>query len=80
MTRTEIERKVTEFLVETLEIDSNLIKPDASLKEDIGLSSLDVAEIRLFILKTFGWQPTYEDMLSVSTMDDLISVIEQHLS
>ena len=41
MDRQEIEAKVKEFLIEDLEIDEEKIQPEARLKEDIGIDSLD---------------------------------------
>ncbi len=80
MTREEIEQKISAFFIETLEFDASLIKSDASLRNDIGISSLDAVELRLFIQRTFGWQPTRDDMLSVVTLNDLFSIVEQHIS
>ena len=41
MERREIEEKVNDFLVEEMEIEADKIKPEALLKEDLGLDSLD---------------------------------------
>ena len=80
MTREEIEQKITVFFIETLEFDASLIKSDASLKNDIGISSLDAVELRMFINNTFGWQPTRDDMLTVVTLNDLFTIVEQHIN
>ena len=40
MTRTEIEEKVRNFLIEDLEIDEEKISDDAKLKDDMGIDSL----------------------------------------
>ena len=45
MTRTEIEEKVRNFLIEDLEIDEEKITPDAKLKDDMGIDSLDFVDI-----------------------------------
>ena len=55
MTRTEIEEKVRYFLIEDLEIDEEKIFPDAKLKEDLGIDSLDFVDIVVIVEKTFGF-------------------------
>ena len=52
MTRTEIEEKVRYFLIEDLEIDEEKIFPDAKLKEDLGIDSLDFVDIVVIVEKT----------------------------
>ena len=44
MLRTEIEEKVRNFLIEDLEIEEEKITPDAKLKDDMGIDSLDFDE------------------------------------
>ena len=41
MDRKEIEAKVKNFMIEDLEIDEEKICPDALLKKDLGIDSLD---------------------------------------
>ena len=45
MTREEIELKVKNFLVEDIEVDEGVITPDALLKDDLGIDSLDFVDI-----------------------------------
>ena len=59
MTRTEIEEKVRNFLMEDLEIDEEKITPDAKLKDDMGIDSLDFVDIVVIVDKNFGlWTPS----------------------
>lgn len=51
MTRTEIEEEVRNFLIEELEIDEDKILPDAKLKEDMGIDSLDFVDIVVIVDK-----------------------------
>lgn len=79
MTRNEIEQSLKNFFVETLEIEAAILQPDASLKNDVGLTSMDMVDIRLFVEKTFGWVMTREDALCLHTLSDLYSAIEKHI-
>ena len=45
MTHEEIVEKVNEFLVDDLEIDGDKIRPEAMLKEEVGIDSLDLVDI-----------------------------------
>ena len=56
MTRTEIEEKVRNFLIEDLEIEEENIFPDARLKEDMGIDSLDYVDIVVIVEKNFGFK------------------------
>ncbi len=51
MDRQEIEAKVKEFLIDDLEIDEEKIQPEARLKEDIGIDSLDFVDIVVIVPK-----------------------------
>ena len=54
MDRKEIEAKVRNFMIEDLEIDEDKISPDALLKQDLGIDSLDFIDIVVIVEKTFG--------------------------
>ena len=41
MDRKEIEEKVRDLMIEELEIEEDAIYPEASLKDDMGIDSLD---------------------------------------
>ena len=56
MKREESEAKVKEFLIEDLEIDEDRIKPEARLKEDIGIDSLDFVDIVVIVERKFGFK------------------------
>lgn len=77
MTRQEIEEKVKNFLVEELEFDEEKIKPEARLKEDIGVDSLDFVDIVVIVEKTFGFKIVAEDMKTVKTFGQFCDYIEE---
>ena len=56
MKREEIEAKVKEFMVEDLELDEAKITPEARLKEDIGVDSLDFVDIVVIVERKFGFK------------------------
>lgn len=80
MNRQEIEEKVREFLIDDLEIDEEKIKPEARLKEDIGIDSLDFVDIVVIIEKVFGFKIKTEDMAKVKTFNDFCDYIEKKIA
>ena len=80
MDRQEIEAKVKEFLIEDLEIDEEKIQPEARLKEDIGIDSLDFVDIVVIVEKVFGFKIKTEDMAKVKTFNDFCDYIEEKIA
>lgn len=78
MTREEIEQQVNRFFVETLEFEVSAITPDADLKEELGMTSIDAVEMRLHIYKHLGFQPQKKDMMDIRTVGDVYDYIEKH--
>ena len=80
MNRQEIEEKVREFLIEDLEIDEEKIQPEARLKEDIGIDSLDFVDIVVIVEKKFGFKIKTEDMAKVKTFNDFCDYSETKIA
>lgn len=80
MNRNEIESKVRNFLIEDLEVDEEKIFPDARLKEDVGIDSLDFVDIVVIVEKNFGFKIKPEEMTGVKTLNDFYSYIEKKVN
>ena len=76
MNRQEIEEKVRAFLIEDLEIDEEKISNDATLKEDMGIDSLDFVDIVVIVEKNFGFKIKPEEMTGVTTLRQFCDYIE----
>jgi len=76
MTRSEIEEKVNEFLVEEFEIDEEKIVPDALLKEGVGIDSLDYVDIVVIVNRIFGFKIQNGDLKDVKTLKEFYDYIE----
>lgn len=76
MTKTEIEEKVKAFLIDDLEIEEENIFPDAKLKEDMGIDSLDYVDIVVIVEKNFGFKIKPEEMTKVKTLSQFYDYIE----
>lgn len=80
MTRTEIEEKVNEFLVDEFEIEESILSGEAHLIDDLGIESLDFVDIVVIIEKEFHFKVKREDIVNVRTLNDLYSYIEKQIS
>ena len=80
MNRSEIEEKVRNFLIEELEIEPDNIFPDAKLREDMGIDSLDFVDIVVIVEKNFGFKIKAEEMAGVDTFSKFCDYIETKIS
>jgi acyl carrier protein len=80
MERKEIEEKVREFMIEDLEIEEEKISKDASLKDDLGIDSLDFVDIVVIVEKKFGFKIKPEEMAGVKTLGDFCDYIESKVA
>lgn len=80
MERTEIESKINTFLTEELEIDSEKIQPSSTLKEGLGIDSLDFVDIVVLVNREFGFKIKPEEMKSVLTLGQFYDYIESRVN
>lgn len=80
MDRNTIENKVRDFLIEDLEVDEEKIFPEARLKDDVGIDSLDFVDIVVIVEKNFGFKIKPEEMAAVVTLNDFYSYIENKVN
>jgi acyl carrier protein len=78
MTTQEIQEKVNAFLTDRLEYEPSAITPDAEMKRDLGMTSLDAMETAIFIKRTFGFQPERGAIKTLITLRDLYDYIEKN--
>ncbi len=71
----QIYEKVTAFLVDELEIDESKIAPEARLKEDLGIDSLEVVDVVVLVEEQFGFKMKPEDFKHLLTLDQFCKFI-----
>ena len=71
--------KVNNLLVEEFEINQELLSPEASLKSDLEIDSLDFVDIVVLIDREFGFKPKAEELKTVKTLQDFYDYIEAHV-
>lgn len=80
MERKEIEEKVKEFLIEEIEVDEEKIFPEAKLKDDLGIDSLDFVDIVVLVNNKFGFKIKQEEMVGVDTFSKFCDYIEKKIN
>ena len=80
MNRAEIEENINRFLIEELEVEEEKLKPEARLKEDLGIDSLDFVDIVVIVDKLFGFKIKPEEMKTVKTLSQFYDYIENELA
>jgi acyl carrier protein len=75
MERDEVVKIVNEFLVEEIEVDEEVIAPDANIKDDLEIDSLDFVDIVVIVEKAFGFKIKQEEMVNVSTLNNFYDYI-----
>lgn len=79
MTPQEIQEKVNAFMTDRLEYEPSSIMPEAELKRDLGMTSLDAVETSIFIKRTFGFQPERGAIKTLVTLQDLYDYIVRNI-
>ena len=79
MTRTDIEEKVNNFLIEEIEIEEETLDRDALLTKDLGIDSLDFVDIVVIVERNFGFKIKAEEMVGVNTYAKFCDYIENKI-
>lgn len=72
----EILSKVTEIIVDKLNVDEKSVKPESNFTNDLGADSLDTVELIMEFEKQFGVQIPDEDAEKIKTVGDAIAYIQ----
>jgi len=78
MTRQDIEKKVTDILVDKLGVEPEYVKNEADFIEDLGGDSLDLVEVMMEVEREFRISVTDEEEYQVKTVADIIGLVEKH--
>lgn len=73
----DIPKKVTDILVEKLGIAQSEITPDANFVKDLGIDSLDYAEIVMEFEQTFDIRIPDDDAEKLQTFGEAVKYIQE---
>lgn len=71
--------KVKEIIVETINCSQEDVTPEANLKEDLEMDSLDAVELNMALEEAFDLSIPDEDLMAFVTVKDIADYIDSHL-
>jgi acyl carrier protein len=74
-----VEKKVTAILIEKLGVPDSQITPDASFVKDLGIDSLDYAELVMEFEQTFDIKIPDDDAEKMQTIGQAVEYIQSKL-
>ena len=75
----EMMAKVNHIMAEEFEIDEALIAPESSLKDTLGLDSLDLVDVVVLIDQNFGVTLKGPDFVGVKTFADFYRLLDSKI-
>ncbi len=78
-TKAEILEKLTEILVESFEIEENLINPEAHLFEDLEFDSIDAVDLAVKLQYFTDKKIPPENFKKIRTISDVVDAIDELL-
>ncbi len=72
--------KVKEIMVDTVNCDEDVVTMEASLKEDIGLDSLDAMELSMALEEAFGLTIEEDALQGFVTVKDIVTYIDSKVA
>ncbi len=76
MEREEILEKVTEVIVDQLNVERDDVTEEASFIDDLGADSLDLVELVMALESEFGISIPDEDVESIKSVGDVVAYVE----
>lgn len=79
MTRQDIEKKVTDILVDKLGVGPEEVKSEANFREDLGGDSLDLMVVVMKVEHEFRISVTDEEADQAKTVGDICDMVERYV-
>lgn len=80
MTIEEIIEKAIVVLAEEFEVEESEITPEASLKDTLGLDSLDLVDVVVLVEQNFGIILTGPDFIGIATFKDFYELLNRKIN
>ena len=72
--------KVKEIIRDTISCSEESIRPEASLKDDMGIDSLDAMELAMALEEEFSIKIEEEELQKFVTVQDIVDFIDAKLA
>lgn len=70
--------KIKEIVVDKLDVDADLVKPETDILKDLEADSLDAVEVILGVEEEYGIEIPDEVADSFSTVDDIVKYVDEN--
>jgi acyl carrier protein len=74
-----IEERVKNIIVESLNVDSDKVTPEASFVDDLDADSLDQVELILALEEEFDTQIPEDEASKITTVGEAIGYLKKHV-
>ncbi len=78
MGRAEVIDTVNAFLIDEFELEDEQLQPDALMKDDLDIESLDFVDIAVVIEQKFSVKVNSEQISKIIKLEDLYNFIIEH--
>lgn len=68
--------QVKEIIVEAINVDEDLIVPEAKLQEDLGIDSLSAVELTMELENAFDIRIEDDALANLKTVQDILNIVE----
>lgn len=68
--------QVKEIIVEAINVDEDLIVPEAKLQEDLGIDSLSAVELAMELENAFDIRIEDGALANLKTVQDILNIVE----
>lgn len=80
MSREQIVSNLNSFLAEEFEVEESSILPEGSIKDTLGLDSLDYVDLVVLIESNFGFKVQSEELPSIRSFQNLYDYVEKKVA
>lgn len=74
----DLEHKVIEIIADYVGVDSDDLTPDMSLREDINIPEIEIADLFTKLEEEFNIEIEPQDQKELKTINDVIAYISDH--
>lgn len=75
LSRDEILRQLRQVLLDQFELRPEQIVPNAHLRDDLGLDSIDWINLAVYLEEATGYKLLEEDLTAIRTVQDVIDLL-----
>ena len=68
--------QIKKVLVDAINVDEELVTPEANLKDDLGIDSLSAVELALELETEFDIRIEDEELAKLETVQDIMDIVE----